>query len=77
MRNERIERETPVIGEVYRLRKEYSRFRILEKTGERDYIIQNVKSGWKVLIHELICYSNGTMEWDSSDKGSFEPIPEE
>lgn len=77
MRTERIKEETPQIGEVYKLRSYPSYFRILEKSGEQDYIIQNIKSGWKVLVHNLICYDNGTIEWDFSSKGRFEPILED
>lgn len=39
--------------------------------------MQNTVSGWTLLAHNIVQYEDGTIEWDYSTHGRFEPLPEE
>ena len=36
-------------------------------------IMQNVASGWTLVAHIVTLYDDGTIEWDFSTSGRFEP----
>lgn len=41
-----------------------------------DARMTNIVSGWTMLVHGLVQYDDGTIEWDSSHHGFFGKVPE-
>lgn len=74
-----IEQKTkvsPKVGEQYRIAgTANSIYEISREAGNegRDFVLTNVNSGWECLAHNVVCWSNGTIEWDYSSDGHFTP----
>lgn len=66
-------RFTPVPGTVYKNRGS-GEYRCLRSTGivpARSAIMQNIRNGWTFVAIGCTIFSDGTIEWSRSEKGTF------
>lgn len=62
----------PEAGKVYR-NHGGGTFRCLRELGGTTVEMQNTKSEWTFTAHGCRIYGDGTIEWDYSTRGRFEP----
>lgn len=67
----------PVPGETYR-NHGGGTFRCIAGSQTKGRAtMQNMASGWTLVAHGCGIYEDGTIDWDYSGGGRFEPLPEE
>lgn len=67
-------RVTPAVGQTYRAwGQKDSSFKILKIVDEEksEYLIKNMNTGWEVFAFDVATFSDGSMEWERSEKGRF------
>ena len=65
---------SPVVGETYTQHKGAA-FKCI-RLGRKKHtpIMQNVKSGWVIAVHDVEAFPDGSIDWGHSTDGHFEVL---